>query len=195
MGARPLLIVVSAPSGAGKTTLCDMLLADRSDIVYSISCTTRDPRPSEVEGEDYYFLSEEEFDKRLKAESFLEHATVHGHRYGTLREVVLEALGEGQSVLMDIDVAGAEQIRAVARKAPEDDPIRQGFLDVFIMPPSLAVLRQRLEWRGEDRPEVIEARLQEAANEMAHASEFQYAVVNDDLEQAFRRLRDIVDSR
>jgi len=132
----PLLIVVSAPSGAGKTTLCDRLIAERPDMVYSVSCTTRAPRGEERDGRDYHFLSEPEFDRRLRQGLFLEHARVHGYRYGTLRETVHAALTAGRSVLMDIDVQGAAQVRAAVGRADSEDPIAKGFLDIFIAPPS-----------------------------------------------------------
>ncbi len=190
---RPLLIVVSAPSGAGKTTLCDRLLAERADVAYSISCTTRAPRGAERDGVDYFFLTESEFEDRVARGLFLEHARVHGHRYGTQRETVVAALSGGRSVLMDIDVQGAAQIRAAVRRADPGDPIRDGFLDVFIAPPSLEILRERLEKRGEDAPDVIERRIRNAEAEMARQSEFGRTVVNDDLEQAYVRFRSVIE--
>ena len=134
---RPLLIVVSAPSGGGKSTLCDRLLASRHDMVYSVSCTTRPPRGREVDGLHYRFLSESEFERRVAAGDFLEHAVVHGARYGTLRHTVEEALRTGRSVLMDIDVQGAAQIRSALAARSVDDPLRSALVDIFIAPPSL----------------------------------------------------------
>ncbi|MBM4144068.1 MAG: guanylate kinase [Lentisphaerae bacterium] len=189
---RQLLIVVSAPSGAGKTTLCDRLLEDFPEIVYSVSCTTREPRGSEVDGEDYFFLSEEDFDRRVAEGAFLEYAGVHARRYGTLREPVESALREGCHVLMDIDVQGAARIRRIAQAAPEGDLIRRGFVDIFIRPPSLEALRERLAERGEDAAEVIEGRLAAAREEMAHMNEYRYVVVNEVLEDAYRELTEIV---
>jgi guanylate kinase len=189
---RPLLIVVSAPSGAGKTTLCRRLLADRGDMVYSVSCTTRPPRGHEVDGRAYFFLSEEEFDRKLAAGELMEHAAVHGFRYGTPRQPVLKAMTGGQSVLMDIDVQGAAQMRTYVGGLPAGDPLREGFLDIFIEPPSMAALRARLEDRGEDRPEVIARRLRNAEAEMSRRHEFRYRVVNDELDAAYGRLAAII---
>jgi len=188
---RQLLIVVSAPSGSGKTTLCDRLLADLGDIVYSVSCTTRQPRGTETDGTDYTFLTKDEFEQQVREGQFLEHATVHGYRYGTLRETVLHALAEGRSVLMDIDVQGAEQIRACV-KSGAGDLLDKAFVDIFITPPSIDALRERLEMRGEDTPEVIEKRLENAQREMAQADKYMRVIVNDELDRAYAELRGIV---
>jgi guanylate kinase len=189
---RALLIVVSAPSGGGKTTLCDMLRKEIPSIEYSISCTTRKPRGNEVDGEDYHFLSEKEFDARVALGDFLEHAVVHGYKYGTLRAAVAGALENGRSVLMDIDVQGARQIRDRVRAAPAGDILKKGFVDIFIAPPSLEALRQRLVKRAEDKPEVIERRLHNAEVEMRSAGEYRYQVVNDVLEKAYAGFRELI---
>jgi guanylate kinase len=189
---NPILVIVSAPSGAGKTTLCDRLLEEFDSMVYSVSCTTREPRGEEVDGEDYFYLSEEAFLTRVAQGEFLENAVVHGHHYGTLRETVEEALQEGHSILMDIDVQGADQIRRSLEDAAEDDPIAGHWVDIFISPPSIDALRERLEGRGEDTPEVIEARLDNAGTEMARAPEYRHLVINDNLDETYRRLCDIV---
>lgn len=189
---RALLIVVSAPSGAGKTTLCDRLREDVAGLDYSVSCTTRPPRGREVDGEDYFFLSDEDFSRRLDAGAFLEHAEVHGKRYGTLRETVQRSLGAGRSVVMDIDVQGAEQIRRAVSAAPEDDLLRRGFVDIFIEPPSMASLAERLRHRAEDTPEVVEQRLRNAELEMEERRKYQYCIVNDDLDRAYVELRNIL---
>lgn len=189
---KPLLIVMSAPSGAGKSTLCDLLLQEFPEISYSVSCTTRAPRGEEEDGQDYFFLTPAEFDRYVAEGLLLEHATVHGNRYGTPEAPVREAFAEGQSVLMDIDVAGAGQVRQYVASLPEDDPLRQGFVDIFIEPPDMEELRRRLEGRGEDAPETIELRLRNAQGEMDRAGEYRYRVVNDDLQMAYRRLRDIL---
>ena len=191
-GARPRLIVVSAPSGAGKSTLCNRLRAAHPEIVYSVSCTTRPPRGSEADGQAYHFLSAAEFQRRVDAGEFLEHATVHGHRYGTLVRTVREALAAGRSVLMDIDVQGAAQIRRYVLGAPEGDPLRSAFVDIFIEPPSLDALRQRLAGRNEDRPEEIERRLRNAAAEMDQRHLYRHRVVNDELDAACRAFDAIV---
>jgi guanylate kinase len=186
-GWAPLLAVVSAPSGAGKTTLCDRFLAEHPAFVYSVSCTTRPPRGSEKDGEDYHFLSAQEFARRVDAGLFLEHALVHGHRYGTLRETVERALRAGRSVLMDIDVQGAAQIRGRLAAADEGDILKASYVDIFIAPPSLAALRERLVGRGEDSAETIARRLRNAEAEMARAGEFRHVVINDRIDEAYRR--------
>lgn len=190
---KPLLIVISAPSGAGKTTLCDRLLQDYPEITYSVSCTTRPPRGAEEDGVDYFFVTPEAFGKHVHAKHFLEHAVVHGHQYGTLRQPVYEALAEGQSVLMDIDVEGASQVRAQVEKLRKDDPLRTGFVDIFITAPDLDVLQERLIARGEDDAATIERRLRHASVELARMSDFRYHVVNDDFEIAYRELCGIVE--
>jgi guanylate kinase len=189
---RSLLIVLAAPSGGGKTTLCDRLLDEFPIIQYSISCTTRPPRGQEQDGIDYHFLTDEAFVQRVQAGEFLEHAMVHGHRYGTLRAPVEATLRAGGSVMMDLDVQGAAELRtAVARAAP-DDLLKAGFVDIFIEPPSMAVLRERLQRRGEDSDEVVERRLRNAATEMARRHEFKYRVINEDVGTAYADMREIV---
>lgn len=190
--SKPLLIIMSAPSGAGKSTLCDRLLADFDNIVYSVSCTTRDPRGDEEDGVDYFFMTKDAFLERISEGVFLEHAKVHGNYYGTLMETVYSAMTSGESVIMDIDVQGAAQIRSQLDKLPPGNLLREGFIDIFIMPPSIDVLRNRLFGRGEDTPDVIEKRLKNAADEMDCSGEYKYVIVNDDLEIAYRTLRDIV---
>lgn len=185
---RPLIVVVSAPSGAGKSTLCRRLLARFGNLRYSVSCTTRAPRGSETDGVDYHFLSAAEFDRRVAEGRFLEWADVHGHRYGTLAATVTATLESGASVLLDIDVQGAAQVRGRVAALPAGHVLRRGFVDIFLTVPSLAVLRERLLRRGEDAPAVIERRLANAAGEMARAGEFRYCVVNDELEDAFQRM-------
>lgn len=190
--AGPLLIAISAPSGAGKSTLCQRLRAIHPDMFYSVSCTTRPPREGEVDGREYHFLTEADFRARIAEDGFLEHATVHGNLYGTPRAPVLAALAAGRDVLMDIDVQGAAQIRARLQAAPADDPLRRGYVDLFIVPPSLDELRRRLEGRGTDRPDVIERRLQKADAEMARRGEYMHVIVNDRLDDAFARLEQAI---
>ncbi len=190
--SRPLLIVVSAPSGAGKSTLCDRLNANHDDIVYSVSCTTRAPRGQEQDGVDYHFLAEEEFARRVAAGEFLEHAEVHDYHYGTLKSTVNDALMRGRSVLMDIDVQGAGQIRSYVEAADDDDPLKRAFVDIFIEPPSVDALRERLQGRNEDTPEVIEARLRNAQAEMQHRMRYRHRIVNDELDRAFEELEDVI---
>jgi len=192
---KPLFIVMSAPSGAGKTTLCDLLLQNYPEICYSVSCTTREPRVNEEDGIDYHFLPVETFQRMIGEGRFLEHAKVHDNYYGTLKDPIYEALREGQCVLLDIDVAGAEQVREHVLSLPEGDPMREGFIDIFINPPSIEELGARLEGRGTDSQEVIEKRIRNAKQEMARAGEYMYQITNDDLDTAFRRLCDIINVR
>lgn len=189
---KPLLIVISAPSGAGKTTLCDKLLQEFPEISYSVSCTTRDPRGEEEDGVDYFFMTEEGFRQKIANRELLEFAKVHGNYYGTLRKPVEDAFKAGDSVLMDIDVEGAAQVREVIEKLTDGHPLKEGFIDIFISPPSTEELRRRLQHRGEDAPETIELRLRNADDEMARAGEYRYQVINEDLDIAYRRLRDII---
>lgn len=191
---NPMLIVISAPSGAGKSTLCDRLLQDYPETVYSVSCTTRRPRGEEEDGVDYHFVSDAAFDRLVAEHAFLEYATVHGNRYGTLEAPVRQALADGLSVIMDIDVKGAEQIRSKIEDLPDEDPLQEGFVDIFILPPSIEELRERLLARGEDAPEVIERRLGNAESEMAHAGDFRFQVVNRDLDVAYRDLCGILET-
>ena len=191
----PLFIVISAPSGAGKTTLCDLLLQNFPEICYSVSCTTRKPRLNEEDGVDYHFLTVEAFKRLIDEGQFLEHALVHDNYYGTLKAPIYEALREGLCILLDIDVAGAEQVRDFVETLPPADPLRRGFIDIFINPPDLEELRQRLVNRATDSLEVIEKRIRNAEQEMAHAGEYMYQIVNDDLDVAYRRICDIINVR
>lgn len=186
---RPLLIVVSAPSGGGKSTLCRRLLAERKDIAYSISCTTRAPRGNEVNGREYHFLSGADFDRRIKNGEFLEHAVVHGHKYGTLRKPVDDALAGSKSILMDIDVEGALQIREYVARLPAGDAMKSAFVDIFVEPPSLEALRERLLRRAEDKKDEIERRVKTAEKEMLQRDEYRHRIVNDDLEAAYLELQ------
>ncbi len=190
---KPLLLVLSAASGAGKSSLCRALLARCSDIVYSVSCTTRAPRGGEIDGKSYHFLSEEEFQRRVASDDFLEYAEVHGNWYGTLRQTVEDAMVQGNSIVMDIDVQGARQLRQRLQRLPSGSVIRRGFVDIFIQVSSMDELRRRLEQRGEDTPEVIEKRLANAEREMAAVPEYRYTIVNDDFERAVDALQDIVE--
>ena len=194
MNTKPLFIVMSAPSGCGKSTLIDLLLQEYHDLVYSISCTTRAPREGEEDGLDYHFLTMERFRELLAEDAFLEHAEVHGNYYGTLRRPIEEVLGEGNSMILDIDVVGAAKVRhEVMHHLPPENPLRAGYVDIFINPPSMEELRARLEGRGTDAPDVIERRLANAEGEMARAGEYMFQVTNDDLQLAYRRLCDIID--
>ena len=194
MKTKPLFIVMSAPSGCGKSTLIDMLLQEYHDIVYSISCTTRAPRGEEEDGIDYHFMAKERFEELVGEGAFIEYAKVHDNYYGTLKAPIEEVLAEGNSMILDIDVQGAAKVRDYVRGLPDGDPLKVGYVDVFVNPPSLEALRERLEGRGTDAPEVIERRLVNAEGEMARAGEYMFRVVNDDLGICFKRLCDLIDA-
>lgn len=176
------LFVVSSPSGGGKTSLVKKLLETEPDIRLSVSHTTRAPRHAEQPGVDYHFVTTENFEAMCAAEEFLEHATVFGNRYGTSERAVTEQLEQGIDVVLDIDWQGAEQIR---RRLPDS-------VSVFIVPPSRAVLEQRLRNRGTDAPDVIETRMRAATTEISHYRDFDYLLVNDDFDRAAAELRLIV---
>lgn len=182
MSARiGMLLVVSGPSGSGKTTLCRRL-ADAGEAHYSISCTTRAPRPGERDGVDYHFLSRSEFEQRLHAGEFLEHALVHGNFYGSLKSEVLGHLSQGTDVVMDIDVQGAAQVRHCA-----DPAIRRSFVDVFVMPRDEHELRQRLTGRGTDSDDVINLRMANAMAEIAHHRNYAYLLLSTTREADYDR--------
>ena len=193
MKTKPLFIVMSAPSGCGKSTLIDMILQEYCDIVYSISCTTRAPRGEEEDGLDYHFKTKERFEELIKEDAFIEYAKVHDNYYGTLKAPIQEVLAEGNSMILDIDVQGAAKVREFVRNLPNTDPMKIGYVDIFINPPSMEELRRRLEGRGTDAPAVIEKRLANAEGEMARANEYMYRVTNDDLGIAYKRLCDLID--
>ncbi len=168
------LFTVSGPSGAGKSSLCAAWLERDPDLALSISCTTRPPRPGDIDGEHYHFLSDEEFRRQVDEGAFLEWAEVHGNCYGTRREDVARLLDEGKDVLLEIDWQGAAQ---VARQMPE-------VCRIFVLPPSLDELRRRLVSRGHDSEEVMAARLAAAEEEMTHADEAHHVLVNDDFDHS-----------
>ena len=182
MSASGNLLIVSAPSGAGKTTLVKALLARDPQVVYSVSCTTRAPRAGERDGIDYLFVDDAEFRRRIAAGEFLEHAEVHGNRYGTLRSWIEAQLQADRDVVLDIDTQGAAQVRALMPEA----------VSIFILPPSLAELEDRLRARGTDADAVIERRLAAARAEIAHAGEYDYVIINKDLGAAIADLAAVV---
>jgi guanylate kinase len=186
-----LLVVVSAPSGAGKTTMGERTLAARPSMARAVTCTTRDPRPGEKEGVDYYFLDAAAFLRRVQAGNFLEHATVHGNSYGTLKSEVLGKLRAGKDVLLIVDVQGAAAIRAHAEGDPE---LKRALVMVFLTPPSLAVLEARLRKRGQDSPGAIAKRLGVARQEIAQWKNFDYLIISSSVEEDARRLAAILDA-
>jgi guanylate kinase len=183
---RGILFVVSAPSGAGKSTLLNAL-RPTADFLYSVSCTTRTPRPGEVDGEDYVFLSREEFERRIEGGEFLEHAQVHGNFYGTPRASVLRNLEAGTDVLVDIDIQGAANIRRNGGPG-----ISESLADVFIMPPSMDELRRRLLKRGTETVEQMTIRLDRAAEEMQAWSDYRYTIITGSVEDDVRNFTAIM---
>lgn len=181
-----ILFVVSAPSGAGKTTLCNAL-RQTPDFVYSVSCTTRPQRAGEIEGEDYYFVSEADFLAKIEAHEFLEHARVHEHYYGTLRNPICENLAKGVDVLIDVDTQGADSIRNY-----DDQFVRRALCDVFIMPPDLDELRRRLTKRGTETKTQIELRLVNAAREMELWRDYRYTIISRSMEEDLQKFRHIM---
>jgi guanylate kinase len=190
-GTSPLLVVISAPSGGGKTTLCHQLLATRKDMTRAVTCTTRLPREGERDGVDYYFLNADSFLKRVHAGNFLEHATVYGHSYGTLKSEVLGKLRQGNDVLLNVDVQGAATIRA---KANEDPELNRALVSVFLTPPSTAILEERLRKRGTDPEAIIQKRLSVARQEIAQWKHFDYLLISGTIAEDLRRMLAIVEA-
>ncbi|MGB3710885.1 MAG: guanylate kinase [Erythrobacter sp.] len=182
---RGLLFILSSPSGAGKTTLSRMLLASDADIKLSVSVTTRPPRPGEVDGVHYHFVSDEKFDAMVEEDDFYEWAHVFGYRYGTPKGMIRTALKEGQDFLFDIDWQGTQQLY-------QKD--QQDVVSVFILPPSLGELRRRLEERAQDSAEVIDSRMERARAEISHWAEYDYVVINDNVDECFARVCEVLDA-
>jgi guanylate kinase len=180
---RGLMFVLSSPSGAGKTTLSRRLLENDKDVEMSVSVTTRAPRPGEQDGRDYHFIDPVRFEKMARQGDLLESAQVFDHRYGTPRGPVEEALGQGRDVLFDIDWQGTQQLR---EKAAGD------VVSVFILPPSVGELERRLHTRAQDSDEVIRRRMMKSSDEMSHWAEYDYVIVNSDLEHAFAKVQTIL---
>lgn len=179
---KGMLLVVSGPSGTGKGTLCERLLRSDPTIMFGVSATTRKPREGEIDGVHYHFIDEERFDKMLAEKAFLEHATVHGHRYGTPKDQVERAIEEGRNILLDIDPQGALSVMSAM---PET-------VSIFILPPSYSALRERLHTRNTDDPDEILKRLSNAYGEVRLLKHYTYALVNDRLDQAFGMLSAII---
>ncbi len=185
MNQRGRLFVIAAPSGTGKTSLVKALMQRKPGLQFSVSFTTRKPRPTEVDGQDYHFVSKETFQSMIAAGEFLEHAQVFDNFYGTGVRAVTDALEQGQDLLLEIDWQGAQQVR---RRLAE-------VVSIFILPPSRATLEQRLRQRSTDSDDVIERRLRDSVTELSHWSEFDHIVVNDRFEQALEMLQAIVEGR
>jgi guanylate kinase len=182
---RGLMLVLSSPSGAGKTTLSRGLLASDSGIVLSVSATTRKKRPNEREGRDYFFVSRDGFDAAIEAGEFLEYATVFDHLYGTPEKPVMDALAAGQDVLFDIDWQGTQQLKERAR---------EDLVSVFVLPPTHDELERRLRIRAQDSEDVVRKRMSKAADEISHWPEYDYVIVNDDLAIAQTKIKAILDA-
>ena len=178
-----LLVVLSGPSGVGKKTVIDRVLAETPGYSRAVTATTRAPRPTEVDGVDYFFLTEEVFSARLSREEFLEHAVVHGRRYGTLRQPVIEILDRGEVCFLEVDVQGAATIRGLITPA----------LFVFLVPPSLEALEERLRGRATEDEASLTNRLATARRELEREGEYDVSVVNDELDRAVREVRDQVE--
>ncbi|WP_114287319.1 guanylate kinase [Candidatus Halocynthiibacter alkanivorans] len=181
---RGLLIILSSPSGAGKSTLSRRLRDWDFSVRFSVSATTRKPRPGEVDGEDYYFRSHDAFEAQIAADEMLEHARVFDNYYGSPKAPVEEAIAAGQDVLFDVDWQGGQQIR--------NSVLGKHVLSVFILPPSMAELERRLIARAQDAPDVIEARMAKSRDEISHWPEYDYVLINDDLDKTFEQLKTIV---
>ncbi len=181
---KNFLIVLSSPSGGGKTTLCNMVLNNFEDIKYSISATTRPKRKNEIDGKHYFFMTEEEFKEKEKQGFFIETALVHNYYYGTPKNYIENTLKSGFDIIMDVDVQGAISIMEIFPDA----------LTIFIKPPSIEELEKRLRNRGTDSEEVIKQRLENAKKEMEYAPHFKYVVVNDDLNTVFEKIKQIINN-
>ena len=185
LARRGLMFILSSPSGAGKTTISRMLLEADADIKLSVSATTRPPRPGEVDGVHYHFVDDAAFDRMVEEDDFYEWAHVFGYRYGTPKGHIRNALKEGQDFLFDIDWQGTQQLKQ------KDD---QDVVTVFILPPSLAELRKRLESRAQDSADVIDSRMERARGEISHWAEYDYVVINDDVDACFAKVREVLDA-
>lgn len=181
---RGLLIILSSPSGAGKSTLAKRLRIWDDTLQFSVSATTRAPRPGEVDGQDYYFVSKEKFDALVADDGMLEHATVFENAYGSPKAPVQEAIESGRDVLFDIDWQGAQQIN--------NSSLADNVLSIFILPPSITELHRRLVSRGQDSAEVISGRMQKSMNEISRWGEYDFVLINDDLEKTEDDLKTII---
>jgi guanylate kinase len=180
---RGIMLVLSSPSGAGKTSISKMLLEEDDNLHLSISATSRKKRPGEVEGKDYKFVSPQGFQQMIDKQEFLEHAKVFGHYYGTPKKFVEDKMEQGHDVLFDIDWQGTQQL---------EDQARDDLVSVFILPPSVFELEERLKKRGQDSPEVMLKRMSKAADELSHYAEYDYIIINDDLEQSVAEIISIL---
>ena len=181
---KGMLLVISGPSGTGKGTLIKRLMEEDPSLVFSVSATTRAPRPGEIDGVHYHFVTNEQYDQLVAENAFVEYATVHGNRYGTLRSEVYERLQRGENVVLDIDVQGALNVIASEKEK----------VSIFILPPSMKELRERLTGRGTETEEAVERRLHNAVWEISQKDRYEYKVINDDLEACVRTLQAIIEA-
>ena len=188
-GRTGMILILSGPSGSGKSSIYKAAIGGLGGIEFSVSCTTRQPRPGEVDGKDYYFIPREKFDALVAEEAFAEHAEVHGNCYGTLKSELLGRIRSGIDVLLDIDVQGAAQLRALCADSTE---FCRACEFIFIMPPSFEELERRLRARGTETEESILRRLANAKGEMEHAHEYDHIIVNDDLDRAVQEFTSLI---
>lgn len=186
MQRNGILVVLSSPSGAGKSTLSRRLLAEEADFELSVSATTRPPRDSEIEGKHYYFVTEQRFLEMVAQNELLEHAEVFANRYGTPRGPVERAIHAGKDVLFDVDWQGAQQLRL--------SPLGRSVVSIFILPPSIRALEERLKTRAQDSDNVIRGRMAKAKSEISHWAEYDYVLINDDLDACFSQIRTLIDA-
>ncbi len=184
---KPFLIIISSPSGAGKSTLCKMVVQNDPLTKLSISATTRSQRPQEVDGQNYFFINEEDFVQMVDSDQFVEHANVFGNYYGTPRKMVEDALKNGSEVIFDIDWQGARQIRE------KYDP--DSIISIFILPPSMQELERRLRGRAQDPDEVVKQRMNKAKDEISHYEEYDYVLINDDLNATYSKIKSIIEAK
>jgi guanylate kinase len=182
---RGLLLVLSSPSGAGKTTISRKLFEEDGKLAMSVSVTTRPKRPGEIDGTHYYFVDRAKFDEMVAQGELLEHAVVFGNCYGTPRGPVMQALDAGQDIISDVDWQGTQQLK---------EHVRDDVVTIFILPPTIEALKERLQIRAQDTPEVVQARMAKSSDEMSHWPEYDYVIVNDDLDTSVRQVQAILDA-
>ncbi len=182
MKKKGMIIIVSAPSGAGKTSICDALIKSDKNIVYSVSTTTREPRKGEKNGREYFFVNDSEFTKMVKANMFVEWAKVHDHFYGTSKKVLEQTINKGKDILLDIDVQGAVKIKKQYKEA----------LMIFITTPSLKILKERLIKRNKDSLEVIKRRIENAKKELTYLPKYDYLILNDKLDKSIQEVKSVI---
>ncbi len=185
-----IALIVSGPSGAGKSTVCNLLRQKYPELEFSVSCTTREPRNGEIDGKDYHFIDKKEFQRRIKNNQFLEHADVHGNFYGTLKSEIIDRVESGKDVLLDIDVQGAIQVRKSSKK---NSLIGKCSEYVFLGPPSFEELERRLRSRGTEKEESIRKRLDNAKSELEHWKNYDYLIINKDVEQAVKDMGNLIE--